>query len=394
MIYLDYHATTLCDPRVVEAMLPYFGVSFGNPSSTIHEAGQNALSAVDTARQQVADLIGARPGAIIFTAGATESNNLAILGLALGTQAGYHLGVNTQPKRRRIVTTAIEHKSVLGPCHALEQEGYEVVTLPVRSDGRVDLEAARGAIADGTLLVAVQAANNEIGTIQPIAEIAEMAHAKGALILCDAAQAVGKIPVDVEAWDVDLLSISAHKMYGPKGVGALYIRGGAYGLPIKPLMYGGGQERELRPGTLNVPGIVGFGAACALSTELMLVEAKRVSSLRDSLEKILIAALPHVRRNGALDNRLPGNSSITFPELDAEALIANLPNIAVSTGSACTSGAPEPSHVLTAIGLDRQDAYSTVRIGIGRFTTESEIALTTKAIVEAAERLTRIQALV
>lgn len=236
MIYLDYHATTPCDPRVVQAMLPFFTETFGNPSSSLHSTGRAALAAVNQAREQVAELIGSRAGEIVFTSGATESNNLALLGLA-----------HANPKNRhRIVTTAIEHKAVLAPCHELEKAGFELVILPVQPNGQVDLELARQAITDDTLVVAVQAANNEIGTIQAIAEIAKLAHDYGAFVQCDAAQAVGKIPVNVDAWDVDLLSVSAHKLYGPKGVGALYIRNGVYSFPIKALVFGGGQERELR----------------------------------------------------------------------------------------------------------------------------------------------------
>ncbi len=389
MIYLDYHATTPCDPRVVEQMLPFFGHTFGNASSTLHAAGREALSAVEAARAHVADLLGAQPGEIVFTSGATESNNLAILGLARGMAGiaelrGGHV-------RRRIVTTSIEHKAVLEPCHQLEKEGFELVLLPVGADGRVEMIAVKSAITDDTLLVSVQAANNEIGTIQPLAEIAALAHDKGALVHSDAAQAVGKIPVNVDACDVDLLSLSAHKIYGPKGVGALYIRGGAYSLPMQPLVFGGGQERDLRPGTLNVPGIVGLGAACALYMDSLPTEAARVSELRDRLEGVLMNALTAARRNGAVHARLPGNSSLTFPGLDAEALIANTPQVALSTGSACTSGAPEPSYVLLAIGLSREDAYSTVRIGVGRFTTDDEVAHATDAIIRAAERLHTVQ---
>jgi cysteine desulfurase len=377
MIYLDYHATTPCDPRVVQAMLPYFNEVFGNPSSSVHRAGRTAAGAVEQARGQVADLIHARAGEIIFTASATESNNLALLGLARGNTTG----------RKRIITTAIEHKSVLGPCYELQKQGFDVTILPVDREGRVDLNAVEGALTEDTLMVSVQAANNEIGTIQPIAEIAHLAHERGALVHCDAAQAVGKIPVDVEAWDIDLLSVSAHKLYGPKGIGALYIRGGAYAFPIKPMLFGGGQEHELRPGTLNVPGIVGFGEACNLCAQLLPEESKRVAELRDRLEGILLSAIGDLRRNGALNARLPGNSSLTFPGIDAEALIVNTPDLALSMGSACTSGALEPSHVLLAIGLDRKEAYSTVRIGLGRFTTEDDVTNAATAIIEAYYQL-------
>ncbi len=381
MIYLDYHATTPCDPRVVQSMLPYFGDMFGNPSSSVHQAGRLATEAVERARAQVAELIGANPGELIFTSGATESNNLAIFGLARGNTTN----------RRRIVTTAIEHKAVLGPCHELQREGFEVIYLPVDREGCVDREAVQAAITDETLLVSIQAANNEIGTIQPVAEIARLAHERGAWIHCDAAQAVGKIPLDVGTWEVDLLSISAHKLYGPKGVGALFISGGPNALPLKPLMIGGGQERELRPGTLNVPGIDGLGQACALCMQEMADESRRIANLRDQLEARLFQAIDGLNRNGAIGRRLPGNSNLTFPHVDAEALIVNTPDLALSTGSACSSGALEPSPVLLAIGLSREAAYRTIRIGVGRFTTEQDIHHAVNVITEAFERLSEMQ---
>jgi cysteine desulfurase len=380
LIYLDYHATTPCDPVVVETMLPYLGEMFGNPNS-LHRAGRLAADAVEQARAQVAGLIGTQPSEIVFTAGATESDNIALLGLARGVPGN----------RRRIVTTAIEHKAILNPCRELQKQGFDVVILPVKQDGRIDLDIVRDAITENTLLVSVQAANNEIGTIQPLSEITNLAHEKGAFVHSDAAQAVGKIPVDVETWEVDLLSISAHKLYGPKGVGALYVRGGMYSFPLKPLLFGGGQERELRPGTLNVPGIVGFGKACDLCVALLPEESKRVGALRDKFEGLLLNAIHGVRRNGALEDRLPGNSSLTFPKVDAEALIVNTPDLALSTGSACTSGALEPSHVVLAIGLSREEAYCTVRIGLGRFTTEADIYQAATMILEAIDRLASLQ---
>ncbi len=377
VIYLDHHATTPCDPAVIEAMLPHFGEAYGNPSSSIHAAGREAAEAVDSARVQVAELLGAHEGEIVFTSGATEANNLAILGLAWGTGG----------ERRRIVTSAIEHKAVLGPCRQLEKQGFEVIVLPVDGFGHVDLDAAEEAITEDTLLVSVQAANNEIGTIQPVAEVSRLAHDRGALFHCDAAQAVGKLPVDVDEWDVDLLSISAHKLYGPKGVGALYVRGGPYALPFSSLIVGGGQERGLRAGTLNVPGIVGFGAACGLCQSLMSEEALCIADLRDRLERAILNANPSIWRNGAPNNRLAGNSNLTFPGIDAESLVLNTPDFAISTGSACTSGAPEPSHVLLAIGLDRKEARSTIRIGVGRFNTVRDIDRAADAILAAFDRL-------
>jgi cysteine desulfurase len=381
LIYLDNHATTPCDPLVVEAMLPYFSEVFANPSSTLHEAGREAAASVADAREKVAQLIGAQAGEIAFTSGATESNNIAIVGLANGAGKG----------RRRIVTTAIEHKAVLASVEQLKSQGFEVIVLPVAKDGTVDVHAAEESIHEDTLLVSLQVANNEIGTIQPVAEVGRIARERGALLHCDAAQAAGRIPVDVEAWNVDLLSISAHKLYGPKGVGALYVRGGPYALPISPLSVGGGQEKGLRAGTHNVPGIVGLGEACRLCEQRLPKETTRLAALRDRLEETVLAAVPDARRNGALDNRLPGNSSLTFPGIDAEALVINASELAISTGSACTSGAPEPSHVLLAIGLDRDAASSTIRIGVGRFNTEEEMEMAAGAIVGAVERLARMR---
>lgn len=365
-------------------MLPYFEQTYANPSSAAHEAGRKASDAVAGAREQVADLIGAQPGEMFFTSGATESNNIAILGLARGSE-------DAGRNKKRIVTTAVEHKAVLEPCKELSSQGIDMVVLPVDRQGRVDLDAAEETIDENTLLVSVQAANNEIGTIQPVAEIARLAHDKGAMIHCDAAQAVGKLPVDVGGWDVDLMSISAHKLYGPKGVGALYVRGGPYSMPLKPLVIGGGQERQLRAGTLNVPGIVGFGKACELCLRLMPDETRRVSALRDQFESNILARVKSGWRNGASNERLPGNSSLTFPGIDAEALIVNTPDLAISTGSACTSGAPEPSHVLIAIGRSREEADSTIRIGLGRFTTEEDIVQATDSILKALDRLSSMR---
>jgi cysteine desulfurase len=351
-------------------MLPFFVETFGNPSSTIHAAGKRAAAAVETARGAVAELIGASPGEIVFTSGATESNNLAIRGAAL----------RAPQARRRILASAIEHKSVVEPCRELARHDYEFQTIPVMHDGLIDLAALVDLVDDHTAIVSVQAANNEIGTIQPIAEVAQVAHRVGAVMHCDAAQAPGRMPIDVRAWDVDLLSVSAHKVYGPKGVGALYVRGGARTAPIEPLFLGGGQERGLRAGTLNVPGIVGFGRAAES-------EVDRVTRLRDWFESLILERLPDTSRNGALARRLSGNSSLLLKGVDAEALIANLPDIALSTGSACTSGAPEPSHVLTAIGLTRKQAYGTVRVGIGRFTMEAELEHAARAIGAKAETI-------
>jgi cysteine desulfurase len=377
-IYLDYNATTPCDPRVVEIMLPYFSQIYGNPANGLHRQGRMGAKAVDEARQRVADLIGAQPGDIYFTSGATESNNQAIFGVARLVR---------QNHRRRIVTCQVEHKAVLLPYKKLEQQGFEVVYLSVDSGGRILVEDAAVAIDENTLLVSIQTANNEIGTLQPVAEIAKIAHEHGAWMHTDAAQAVGKIPVDVEELNVDLLSMSAHKLYGPKGIGALYIHGGAQNIPLEPLLFGGGQESGLRSGTTNVPAIVGFGEACRIASEALWAENERIAGLRDQLEQVLVKNIASVRINGDCNHRLPNTSSLTFPGVDADALLLNLPDVMMGTGSACTSGAIEPSHVLQAIGLNRDDASSTIRASLGRFTNESEIQKAGSLIVEAVSKL-------
>lgn len=378
MIYLDNHATTACDPKVVEVMLPYYSEHFGNPSSTIHSEGRKVADAIDMARKQVALLIGAKPKEIVFTSGATESNNIAIQGLVRSSDG----------TRRKIVATPIEHKAILNQCKAMEKLGYKIVLLPVDRAGEVDLCEAEKIIDKETLVVSIQAASNEIGTIQPIRKLAVIAHAVGAYFHTDAAQAVGKILVDVHEWDIDLLSISAHKLYGPKGVGALFVRDGAYSMPISPLVYGGEQEYNLRSGTLNSPGIVGIGKACELCTQELENEMKRLSSMRDYFENQLFEHEQlEIQRNGSIANRLPHNSSLTFKGIDAEALIVNMPELAISTSSACTSGALEPSIVLQAIGLSRDDAYSTIRIGFGRFNTDDEIKIVADILVRSIQKL-------
>ena len=370
-IYLDHHATTPCDARVLAAMAPFWADNFANPASP-HAMGRAAADAVDQARQQVAELVGARANEIVFTSGATESNNLAITGLARAWG----------DKRRRIVLSAIEHRAVTEPIRWLGKQGFDAVTLPVDSVGRVDLAAAERAIDGETLLVSVQGANHEIGTLAPLREIAQLAREQGALVFCDGAQMVGKVPLDVSEIGVDLLSLSAHKIYGPKGVGALFIRGGKR-LGLQPMIRGGGQEAGLRAGTLNVAGIVGLGAACALCGAEMRDESVRLAALRDSFEAMIVARVPNVRRNGELSNRLPHGSSLTFAGVEAEMLLANCPNLMMSSSSACTSGAWEPSPVLTALGLTRDEAYATVRVGFGRGNTMDEAMRAAGAIADA-----------
>lgn len=377
-IYLDYNATTPCDPRVVNKMLPYFNQIYGNPANNLHRQGRMAAQAVDEARQYVAGLIEASAGEIYFTSGATESNNLAIFGLSKVIPTG---------SRKRIVTSQTEHKAVLLPCKKLEQSGFDVVYLPVNADGQIRLEDAETEINEDTILVSIHAANNEIGVLQPIKEISAIAHRHGAIMHTDAAQIVGKLPVNVEEIGIDLLSLSSHKLYGPKGVGALYIRGGCRSIPIEPLILGGGQEKGLRSGTTNVPAIVGFGEACLIAKELLKDEAVRISALRDQLEQNLTPKIPAMYINGLKAPRLPNTSSLTFPGIDADALLLNLPQVMMSTGSACNSGALEPSHVLQAIGMNRSDASSTIRISLGRFTTENDIQEASTLIVEAYNRL-------
>lgn len=378
-IYLDYNATTPCDPRVIQKMLPFFGEVYGNPSNGLHIQGRKSAKAVDSAREQVAELIGARSNEIIFTSGATESNNLAILGIVRMRQNG---------KRKRIVTCVVEHKAVLLPCEKLKENRFDVVLLSVDKNGKVSIDEARRAISDETLLVSIQGANNEVGTIQPIKELAEIAHQHGAFFHCDAAQAVGKIQVNVAEFGVDLLSMSAHKLYGPKGVGALYVRGGSNSIPMEPIWYGGGQENGLRSGTTNAPGIVGLGEACILAKSELEDDFARIQEIRNQIEAQITSQILSAQINGKEVDRLPNTSSLTFPGIDADALILNAPDIMIGTGSACTSGAVEPSHVLTSMGITRDNAESTVRISLGRFNKEKEINIIIKSIMDAWSILT------
>ena len=374
-VYLDYHATTPVDPRVLEKMLPWFTEKFGNPHSGSHAFGREAAEAVEFARAQVAELIGAEAREIIFTSGATEANNLAIKGAAFFEKR--HRG-----KRMRVVTLATEHKCVIESVRALEDEGFETVILPVGPGGLVDMDRLDAAVDDSTLLVSVMAANNEIGVLQPIAEIGALARERGALFHTDAAQAAGKVPVDVEADTVDLMSISGHKLYGPKGIGVLYVRRRPRAR-IEPLFSGGGQERTLRSGTLAPPLVVGIGEACALAGAEMGAEAERLRILRDRLWHGLEQRVGGVSLNGDAEHRLPGNLNVAFEGIDALKLIDHLPDLAISTGSACTSAVVEPSYVLRAIGLDDARAGASIRAGLGRFTTSAEIDFAIDHLAEA-----------
>ena len=362
-IFMDSQSTTPADPRVVEAMLPYFTERFGNPASKQHAFGWRAQEAVEQARKQIAAVINASANEIIFTSGATESNNLAIKGVACALKdRGDH-----------VVTVATEHKSVLDSCARLQRDGWNVTQLPVQTDGLVDLSALQSAMTDKTVLVSVMAANNEIGVLQPLADIAAIVHEHGAVLHSDAAQAFGKVPLDVEALGVDLLSLTAHKCYGPKGVGALYLRRQRPKLPIECQIDGGGHENGLRSGTLNVPGIVGLGACAEVARQMLPEESVRLAALRDRLLDGLRRGLDCVRVNGSLERRLPHNLHVSFEGIEGEALLMALGDLAVSTGSACSSGSQAPSHVLQAIGAVGEGAGASIRFGLGRWTTDEDI---------------------
>lgn len=375
-IYLDYQATTPCDPRVVEVMLPYFTEKFGNPHSRNHVYGWEAEEAVEKAREQVAALIGADAKEVIFTSGATESNNLAIKGVA-----HFYKG-----KKNHIITVVTEHKCVLDTCRHLEQEGFEVTYLPVQKSGLVDLEELAAAITDKTVLVSVMAVNNEIGVIQPLKEIGELCRSRGVFFHTDAAQAAGKIPLDVNAMKIDLMSISGHKLYGPKGIGVLYVRRKPR-VRLQALINGGGQERGMRSGTLPTPLCVGLGEACAIAQKEMGKENERLKGLQERLLKGLQERLPEIFVNGDLDNRIPGNLNISFAFVEGEGLMMGIKDLSVSSGSACTSASLEPSYVLRALGLEDELAHTSLRLGIGRFTTEQEIDYAIDHIAEAVTKL-------
>jgi cysteine desulfurase len=376
-IYLDHNATTPCDPRVVEAMVPFFTNNFGNAASRNHPFGWVAEEAVDYAREQVAKLIGADPKEIIFTSGATEGDNLALKGV-------YEMYAT---KGNHIITCNIEHKAVLDTCKHLEKEGAEVTYLKATADGLIDLKELEAAFKPTTILVAIMYANNEIGTVMPMKEISEMAKKRGVLVFSDATQAVGKIPVDVNKDGIDLLTFSAHKMYGPKGVGALYVRRKNPRVKVTAQMDGGGHERGMRSGTLNVPGIVGFGKACELAMQEMEQDAKCLGALRDKLETALLK-LEEAYVNGSTQHRLPHVSNISFKYVEGEGLMMGFnKDIAVSSGSACTSASLEPSYVLKALGLGDDLAHSSLRFGLGRFTTEDQIDYTIEAVTKTVTKL-------
>lgn len=378
-VYLDHHATTPCDPRVVEAMLPHLTQTFGNAGSRSHAYGWAAEAAVENARDQVAALLGpgCTPKEICFTSGATESNNLALFGVA-DAYAG---------KGRHLVSTVIEHKAVLEPLEVLQKRGWEVTLVPVPADGVVRTADVEAALRPDTVLVSVIAANNEIGTLAPLAELGRLCMARGVLLHTDAAQAAGKIPLDVEEMGLDLVSLSAHKMYGPKGVGALYVRRRNPMVRLTPLLFGGGQERGRRAGTLPVHQVVGFGAAARIALAERDAEAARLASLRDRLLLALRSELPDLRLNGSLERRLPGNLNVSFPGVEGEALLMSLRDFALSSGAACTSATLEPSHVLRALGVPADLAHASLRFGLGRGNTEADIDRVAAATVTAVRRL-------
>jgi cysteine desulfurase len=382
-IYMDNHATTPMDPRVFEAMRPYFVDLFGNAASRNHSFGWEAEEATEKARKQIADLIGATPKEIVFTSGATESNNLALKGIAeIYAERGNH-----------IITQATEHKAVLDPCKRLERQGVRVTYVPVKQNGLIDLDQLRDAITDKTILISIMYANNEIGVVQPIQDIGKIAKEKGVLFHSDAAQAVGKIPVTVMSDGIDVLSLSAHKLYGPKGCGALYVRRRNPRVQITAQIDGGGHERGMRSGTLNVPGIVGLGAACEIAKREMAEESTRLSFLRDKLKNKLITELDEVYINGSMEHRLPHNLNISFAYVEGESLLMGINDVAVSSGSACTSATLEPSYVLKALGAGDDLAHSSIRFGIGRFNTEEEIDYVGNKVVEVAKKLRELSPL-
>ena len=376
-IYMDYHATTPVDPRVLETMLPYFTQDFGNSASRNYAFGWAAEAAVENARKQVADLLGANPKEIIFTSGATESNNLAIKGVAeMYREKGNH-----------VITCVIEHKAVIDTCKKLEKLGARVTYLPVQKDGRIDLDDLRAAITDKTILITIMTANNEIGVLQPVAEIGAIAKEKGILFHTDAVQAAGKVPFDVNQVKADLASITAHKMYGPKGVGALYVRRRNPRVLLAEQISGGGHERGMRSGTLNVPGIVGFGKAAAICKAEMAADADRLRMLRERLNEKFHENLDEIYINGSMEHRLPHNLNISFAYVEGESLLMGINDVAVSSGSACTSASLEPSYVLKALGAGDDLAHSSIRFGLGRWTTEEEVDYVVDKLTNVVRRL-------
>ena len=380
---MDHHATTPVDPRVLEAMLPFFTEEFGNAASRTHSFGWRAEEAVEESREAIAGLINAGPKEILFTSGATESDNLAIFGTAdFQRERGKHL-----------LTCTTEHLAVLDCCRRLEKRGFEITYLPVDATGRVSPDDVRAALRSDTILISIMAANNEVGTLHPISEIGKIAKERKVLFHCDASQAVGRIPVDVEAMGVDLLSFTAHKLHGPKGIGALYVRKRDPRVRLAPMLYGGGHEGGLRPGTLNVPGIVGFGKACEIAGAVLPEESARLRELRDRLHTGIASELGEVRLNGHPELRLPNNLNLSFSYVEGESLMLAMDNVAVSSGSACTSATQQPSHVLKAMGVSDELAHTSLRFGLGRFNTREEVDYVVGRVVESVKKLREISPL-
>ena len=379
-IYLDNQATTPLDPKVFSAMEPWFTEKFGNASSRNHTYGWEAEEAVEIARESVAATIGALPKEIIFTSGATEANNIALQGAAK----------SYQDQGRHIITVKTEHKAVMDVCQHLSKDGFDITYLTVDKDGILDLNKFEDVIRDDTILASVMHVNNEIGVIQPIKELGAICKNKGIIFHVDAAQSMGKLSINVEDMRIDLLSISAHKFYGPKGVGALYVRRKNPRVQLQPIMFGGGHERGIRSGTLPVPNIVGLGKACDLAADVMIEENLRISQLRDALLQGIRAENPNASINGSMEHRIAGNLNMSFPGANNEAIIAAVPDIAISSGSACTTSTMEPSHVLLALGMSKEEAYSSLRFGIGRFNTEKDVETAIKVINRCMQKLTKM----
>ncbi len=381
-VYLDNHATTPLDPRVLEAMLPFLTSKFGNAASNSHPFGWEAAGAVENARRQIAAAIGASSQEIVFTSGATESDNLALQGVVDAFRE----------KGNHVITAVSEHKAILDSCKYLEKQGCRITRLPVKADGRIDLDQLKDSFTEHTILVSIMAANNETGVLQPIEEIGKLCRERGVLFHSDAVQALGKVPLEVKRAHFDLASLTAHKLYGPKGCGALYVRNDP-AVRLAPMIHGGGHEHGLRSGTLNVPGIVGFGKACEIAQQSLSEESCRVAGLRDRLRDRLLAALDRLVINGSMEHRLPGNLNMSFLHVEGETLLTGLHDVALSSGSACSSGKTEASHVLKALGLSDEDAGCAIRFGIGRFNTEAEIDYVAGRVIELVKNLREVSTL-
>ena len=381
MIYLDNQATTSCDPNVVVAMMPFFTAIYGNAASA-HGYGEHAAEATETAKNQISRLIKSDPGEILFTSGATESNNIALLGAC-------RKHVQSGGTRRTLLTSPVEHKSVYEPLEQLRKEGWKIISIPIDRHGQIQLEEVKNLLNENVFLISLQLANSEIGTIQPIKEVSKIAHEFDTLVHCDASQAIGKLVVDVNDLGIHFMSFSAHKIYGPKGIGALWIKD-QFERALAPIMFGGNPSMGIRPGTVAVPLAVGFGKACDILEKTLIAETKKIKDLRDSFESKLLSRIDNLRINGSMTFRLDNNSSITFPDVEADALLSNMPEIMASTNSACESGSIEPSRILTTIGMPREEAFNTIRFGFGRFNTQEQIDEATEQLILTYTRLSQL----